>query len=83
MDSEFLRNASTVGVFIAVALLCAVLIWIRSLATKLVLALLVAAGAFGLFVARDDLRKCERTCDCSLLGDHIVSSGCGFAETSN
>ncbi len=83
LDAEFLRSASTAGVFVVCVLLLVVIFWVRSLATKLLLLVLLAAGAFGLFVYRDDLKQCASTCDCSFLGDHISSEGCGFVNPND
>jgi hypothetical protein len=76
VDAEFLRTSATVAVFVAVVAILLVFIFIRSMGTKLLLILLIGAGALGLFVYRDELKECARTCDCSFLGEDVAAEGC-------
>lgn len=76
LDAEFLKSATAVGILVACLLILFVFVFVRSIATKVLLVVLLGAGAFGLFVWRDEVKECAPTCDCSFLGEHISSEGC-------
>ena len=82
LDAEFLKTATAVGIFVAVMLMVVVLVFVRSGAAKFLLVVLLGAGAFGLFVWRDDVKECIPSCDCSFMGDHITSDGCNILNSN-
>ena len=81
LDAEWLKSATAIGIFVACVLIVFVFVFVRSLAAKVLLVVLLGAGAFGLFVWRDDVKECIPSCDCSFMGEHISSDGCNLLNS--
>ena len=76
LDAEFLQAAATVAVLLALGGVLASLVRVRSSGTRLVVALLLAAAAFGSFRYRESLLDCAPTCDCRFLGEPLPADTC-------
>jgi len=75
-DLGFLRGL-TIGTAVALAIgVLACLVFIRTLATRLVLAGVLMALAAGLVFYRTQLDDCADTCSCKLLGSELDTKGC-------
>lgn len=81
LDDEFVRGASVTAVAIAVTLGIATLIWVRSLATRFVVAALLAVAVLAGLRYRDQIEDCAKTCDCSIFGEDLTVDGCGVSAT--
>ncbi len=76
LDADLLEGLSVGMIFVGAVGALIVLVWVRSLAARLVLAVLLGAGAFGAFVYREDLVDCAAECDCRLFGDDLHVDAC-------
>jgi hypothetical protein len=77
VDVHFLRDVS--GTVVVVAILVAVVLMfvIRSLATKVIVVLLVAVAVFTLVHYRDTLERCGNDgCSCVLFGQPVHNDNC-------
>jgi hypothetical protein len=77
VDVEFLHQLSGTLVVVALLLVVVLMFVLRSLATKLVLILMVAAAVFGLVHYRQTLEKCgPGGCSCVLFGQKVHAPNC-------
>jgi hypothetical protein len=79
MDVDFLRGATTGGA-IGLALAGLVVLGVvRSLVSKIVSLLLIAALAGGVIYSRTKLEDCLKTCSCKVVTTRIPIDGHGCA----
>ena len=75
-DLGFMRGL-TIGTAIAFALgVLACLVFVRKLAVRLLLAVVMMSLAGGLIFYRSQLDECADTCTCKLLGSSLDTNGC-------
>ena len=77
MDAQFLRSASGALVIAAVLALLVVLFAVKSIGTKVVIVVVLAAAVFGLAHYRQTLDHCGKVgCSCELFGQQVQGDRC-------
>jgi hypothetical protein len=78
LDLHFARNATLVLALIAVIILLVVVFTVRSVATRLIVVVLLGVSVFGLLHYRQTLDHCNKAgCECQLFGSDLKGGGCG------
>ena len=78
LDLHFARNATLVLALIAVIILLVVVFTVRSVATRLIVVVLLGVSVFGLLHYRQTLDHCNKAgCQCELFGSDLKGGGCG------
>ncbi len=81
LDLHFARNATAVLAIVAVVLLLIVVFTVRSVATRLIVVVLLGVAVFGLLHYRQTLNHCDKSgCECSLFGSDLKGGGCGTSR---
>jgi hypothetical protein len=81
LDLHFARNASAAIAVGAVVLLLVVVFTVRSVATRLIVVIMLGAAVFGLLHYRQTLDHCDKAgCECSLFGSDLKGGGCGTSR---
>jgi hypothetical protein len=77
MDVDFLRTAAGALVVAAIFLLLIAVFMIKSVGTRVLVVLLVAAAVAGLLRYRETLDHCDKSgCACKLFGEDVKGGGC-------
>jgi hypothetical protein len=77
LDLDFVRTASGVLAVIAVIAVVVALVSLRSVATRVVIVVLMGGAVFGLLHYRETLDTCDKNgCECKLLGENLEGGGC-------
>ena len=79
MDVDFLRGATTGGAIGLALAGLVVLAVVRSLVSKIVSLLMIAALAGGVLYYRTTLEECLKTCSCKIVTTRIPVNGHGCA----
>ena len=72
LDPEMLQWVILVVIGVVLYLMYVVFRFVRRLAMKVALFVLLAGFGLSLWIQRDDLQDCARTCECSLYGQTVV-----------
>jgi hypothetical protein len=81
VDLDFALTATALLAIVAVALVLIVLFMVRSVVTRLLVAIAVGAAAFGLLHYRNELQHCDESgCACVLFGEEIAGGGCAVPQ---
>lgn len=72
MDAESLRQASVVAMFVLG--IVGLIVWrvVRAVFTRMIYLGVIAALIGVLWMERDELEQCQKTCACSLLGQEVT-----------
>ena len=72
LNAENLRQASVVAMFVLAIM--GLIVWrvVRAIVTRMVYLGLIAALIGVLWVQRDELEECQKTCTCSVFGQEIA-----------
>jgi len=77
VDVQFLRQLSGTLVVVALLIVVVLMFVLRSLATKLVIIVMIAAAVFGLVHYRQTLENCGTGgCSCVLFGQQVHAPNC-------
>lgn len=72
LDPEMLQWVILVVLAVVLYLMYVVFRFVQRLMLKVVLFVILAAFGLSLWIQRDDLQDCARTCECSLYGQTVV-----------
>ena len=82
LDYDFVRTATGVLTIVAIIVVVAVIFSVKSVATRLVVVVLLGGAVFGLLRYRDTLENCDKTgCRCELFGEELQGGGCAVGGT--
>lgn len=71
LDPELLRWILLIVIAVLLYLMYVVVRFVRRLVLKVVLFLVLTGVGLSLWVQREDLRSCARTCECRLYGQEV------------
>ena len=78
LDLDFVRTASAVLAVLSITLLFVLVLFVRSVATRIVAVILLGAAVVGLVHYRQQLDHCDKNgCACMFLGQELQGGGCG------
>ena len=82
LDFEFVRTATGVLAVIAVIVAVVAICSLRSVGTRIVITVAMAASVVGLLHYRDTLDNCDKNgCECKFLGENLAGGGCSAQPT--